>query len=492
MIDVLAEDDGLGVAVGGLEVLGDLAGHHHVAPLQHQLAVHVGPGVDPVLDDVAVLVGHARRGAPAVSILVQVHPDDLVGRQIAVLDALLQAVGVDRLAKVVGVGNLACFLGRGGQADLRGAVEVAQHLAPGRVLGRAAPVAFVHHDQVEEVRAELLVDVALFFRTGDGLVERQVDFVALVDQLGAAVHRQVQRLQRYLPLGVDPLHTLAVGAQLGHGALERAEVVDHGLVDQDVPVGQEQDALLGTRLPQPPDDLESGIGLPGAGSHHQQHTLAPLGDGFHGAVDRVHLVVARRLAGRVVVPGHGANIRRPAFPGTVPVPQLRWAWKLVKREVALQHPITQGGIAEHETVAVGGKAERHAQQLGVQDGLRHTRAHGVLVVLDFDHRQRNVCLEEQGIVGTHHGALVASRQASAHHHAAHPQRVLAVNLRHAVPARLLQRRADEALADVAFRQVLLVQPRLLRPRPILPHAPSPPCTQLRCGRRSEVRTISRG
>jgi hypothetical protein len=49
-------------------------------------------------------------------------------------------------------------------------------------------------------------------------------------------------------LRIDALHTFGVGAELGHGALEGAEVVDHGLVDQDVAVGQEQDALLGAQL----------------------------------------------------------------------------------------------------------------------------------------------------------------------------------------------------------------------------------------------------
>jgi hypothetical protein len=51
-----------------------------------------------------VLVGHAFGGAPAEGVFVQVDADHLVGRQVAVFDALLQAVGVDGLAEVVGVG----------------------------------------------------------------------------------------------------------------------------------------------------------------------------------------------------------------------------------------------------------------------------------------------------------------------------------------------------------------------------------------------------
>ncbi|MNV18033.1 hypothetical protein D3C71_1088410 [compost metagenome] len=133
MVDVFAKDDGLGVTVTGLEVLGDLGSHRHIALLQHQLAVHVGTGVDAVFDSVTVLVGHARGGAPAEGVLVQVHPDHLVRRQIAVLDALLQTVGVDRFAEVVGVGNVLGFLGCRGQANLRGPLEVGQDVAPGGV-----------------------------------------------------------------------------------------------------------------------------------------------------------------------------------------------------------------------------------------------------------------------------------------------------------------------------------------------------------------------
>jgi hypothetical protein len=78
-----------------------------------------------------------------------------------------------------------------------------------------------------------------------------------------------------LTLCVDPLHALGVGAELGHGALEGAKVVDHGLVNEDVAVGQEQDALFGAALPQAPDDLEGGVGFAGAGGHDQQHAVLP-------------------------------------------------------------------------------------------------------------------------------------------------------------------------------------------------------------------------
>ena len=60
VVDVLAEDDGLGEAVGGLEELGDLGGDEFGALFEDQVAVEVAVVVFAVLDDLAVLVGLAR------------------------------------------------------------------------------------------------------------------------------------------------------------------------------------------------------------------------------------------------------------------------------------------------------------------------------------------------------------------------------------------------------------------------------------------------
>jgi hypothetical protein len=111
-------------------------------------------------------------------------------------------------------------------------------------------------------------------------------------------------------------------AQLGHGAFERPEVVDHGLIDQDVPIGQIQDAFLGLALPQAPDDLERRVGLAGAGGHDQQHPVLATGDGFDRAVDGVELVVARGSGRRIVGLGDLADLGRPALPHAVARPEI--------------------------------------------------------------------------------------------------------------------------------------------------------------------------
>ena len=78
-------------------------------------------------------------------------------------------------------------------------------------------------------------------------------------------------------------------------------------------------------LPQPPDDLEGGVGLAGAGRHDQQDAVLALGDGLDGRVDGVDLVVARRLAAAVVVvvlKDDLLGVRRQALPGAIARPEI--------------------------------------------------------------------------------------------------------------------------------------------------------------------------
>src|SRR5690606_984950 len=151
VVDIFAEDDGLGEAVGGLQELGDLGGDGGGALFEDEAAVVVEVVVFAVLDLVAVLVEFALLGTPAVEVFVEADADDFVGCEKPVLNALLERVGVDRIAEIVGVGNVLGFLGRGGEADLGGGGKVFEDLAPGGVVGRAAAVALVHHDEVEEI-----------------------------------------------------------------------------------------------------------------------------------------------------------------------------------------------------------------------------------------------------------------------------------------------------------------------------------------------------
>ncbi len=103
---------------------------------------------------------------PPLDVPVKVDADHLVRGKESVFDALLQRIRVDRFAEVVDVGDIFRFLRSGGEADLGGGTEVVQNFSPGTVFCRTAAMAFVNHDQVEEVRGELLVNVLLFVRAG--------------------------------------------------------------------------------------------------------------------------------------------------------------------------------------------------------------------------------------------------------------------------------------------------------------------------------------
>ena len=177
-----AEDDGLLEAVAALlQELGDLLGDELGAVVDDERAVEILLVVDAVLDLVAVAVESALLRPVAFDVEVDMDLDDLVRREEAVLDALLERVGVNRLAEVVDVGDVLGFLRRGGQADLRGAGEVFEDLAPGRILGRAAAMALVDHDQVEEAGRELAEELLPLLRPGDGLIEAEIDLEGRVD-----------------------------------------------------------------------------------------------------------------------------------------------------------------------------------------------------------------------------------------------------------------------------------------------------------------------
>ena len=148
-----------------------LAATSSVRFFKDEVPVEVELVVFAVLDFLAVPVSLAFLRAPTVEVFVEADADDFVGREEAVGDALLKRVGVDGLAEVLDVGNLFGFLGRGGQADLRRRGKVFEHLAPGRIVGRAAAMTLVHHHEIKEVGRELLVDVLLFLGAGDRLIK---------------------------------------------------------------------------------------------------------------------------------------------------------------------------------------------------------------------------------------------------------------------------------------------------------------------------------
>lgn len=132
----------------------------------------------------------------------------------------------------------------------------------------------VDDHQVKEIRRELFVDVLIFSRTGDGLIEAQVDLVGFVDR--------------------------SVG-DFGHRLAEGFEIVGLGLIGEDVAIDQEQDPFFGAGFPKSPDDLERRVGLARARCHDQQDTIIATCDRIDGSIDRDALVVSGRFLGSIVV-----------------------------------------------------------------------------------------------------------------------------------------------------------------------------------------------
>ena len=83
-----------------------------------------------------------------------------------------------------------------------GAFEVVQDLPPGAVSGCAATVAFVHHDQIKEIRAELSVGVRILVVIGQPLIQGQVNLEGLVDLLFADDRHPVLEMLKVAPLGL--------------------------------------------------------------------------------------------------------------------------------------------------------------------------------------------------------------------------------------------------------------------------------------------------
>ena len=205
-----------------------------------------------------------------VDVLVERRGDllHLERRQEAVVDAVLERVDVDRLAEV-GVGvDVVLALGRGGQAELHGGREVVEDAAPVAFVVRAAAMALVDDDEVEEVRrilAEVGRGLAVLRRAAhEGLEDREEQ---------AAVLRHLALLADVLRL--DP-HQRILG-EGGEGVV--------GLIGEDVAVGEEQDARAARRLAaQVPAAVEQ---LPGdlGRNYGVTHSFPPRVDNFVWPMD---------------------------------------------------------------------------------------------------------------------------------------------------------------------------------------------------------------
>src|SRR5947207_1291865 len=172
---------------------------------------------------------------------------DTIGGKETILDALPQAVLVERIAEVeVGVARVFAQ-GRCGHAELIGRLKVFEDYPPCTVIASAAPVTFVHDDEIEEIASESFEQPHSTFVLSQSLIEGEVHL--------AAVHN------------LTGFNLVACVTKSGKDSIL-------GLVHQNVAVGEVQDAWpsvltcpVPTRVPQLPTQLERHSRLARTRSH---------------------------------------------------------------------------------------------------------------------------------------------------------------------------------------------------------------------------------
>ena len=294
-------------------------------------------------------------------------------------------------------------------------------------------MALIDDHQIKKVGRELLVNILIFGRTGDGLIETQVDLVRFVDG--------------------------SVG-DFGHRLAEGFEIVRLGLIGQDVAIDQEQDPFLRASFPKSPDDLECRVGLASARGHDQQDAIVAACDRIDGPIDRDALVVSGRFLGAVVVVILGHDRFLPVaepFGGAVAIPKLVWGWEMLERNFTCDARARGGPIVFQERVAVAAVGERNIEDFGVFEGLLHPCTDRVRVVFGFDDRDRKVRFVEEQVVGLFR--FPALDGFASDNHSAFGEVGFFANLGHQVPFFLALAEdgwRDELGADVGLAELFFV------------------------------------
>ena len=238
-------------------------------------------------------------------------------------------------------------------------------------------MALVNNDQIEEVLRILAVQPWAVFIAGHGLIDGKVHIPAL----------DRPATPDFLP-----------------GVAERAKVLCHRIINQDVAVGEEQNLGSPARpfgvpacRPELPADLERDRGLARAGTQGQENALTPLQNGLHRAIDRGLLVVAERLCPVGIArceQGVGHTII-DIFCGSESEPQFLGLGEL--RNDALD---TRRIVELDDLDAVGRIGEFQAEDFGIALGLLKSVARPLIAGLGLNDRNGKVRTVAQQVVGT--------------------------------------------------------------------------------------------
>lgn len=427
VVDVYAEHDRFRIPVGRFQVVADLFRDHFGTFADDDVPIEIPEFVDLVRNFGSVIIELPLERPPS---FVHVHSDadDFVRSKEPVLDPLFEGIGIYGVSEIRMGGNVFGFLRGRGKADLGGSVEIVENGPPLTVFLGASPVALVDDNEVEKSRGELFENVLVLFASGEALVEGEVDFVG----------------------GID----LAV-LDLRHLVPERLEIVGNRLVDEDVPIGEEEDAFLLPGFPKAPDDLEGGIGFSRTRCHNEENAVFSLGDSFHGTVDGDLLVVARAFPAAVFIVGlHYGLFGFLVEPlgDAVPAVEVFGGGEFLHSELPFHLPGGFSPVVFEESVSVRGIHERDVERCRISEGLLHTVPDGMGIVLGFDYGDGEVPLVVEDVVGPFRFA--AGNGLPLYLDAAFRKRNFSPDLRF-LPGRSVQCRSDEFRADVGFGEAFL-------------------------------------
>ena len=267
------EDDGLCEAVGlGHEAREMSRNGLRSRPQRHD-PLEVPRGVFGVGDLASIAIKFTPRRSPSGGVVVRDDAMDAIRGQEAVSDALREAVLIERIAEIVVCVDVVFPPRRRSHPDLGRGLEPIENLPPVAVIPRAAPMAFVNDDEIEEIPRILPVEAGTVLVTRDGLIDREIHVAALDSHATC-----------YLVTGVA----------------KRAEILCHWIVDQDVAIGEKQDLRVPVDAfgipacrPELPANLEGDGSLARSGTKCEQCPLPTLKRRLNGPVYSDFLIVAK-------------------------------------------------------------------------------------------------------------------------------------------------------------------------------------------------------
>ncbi len=165
-----AKNDGFIRATGLFQEVGKMFCHSLSAGAQGYATFKIGGGVFLVGNFPAIAVKLVPARSPASGIPLGDDSVNTIGGKKTVLNSLPQTVLIYRIAEIHICIPVFFAHGRGGQTELTGRGEVFENFPPVGLCSRAAAMAFVYDNEIEEVGGELFIEAGAISILGDGLV----------------------------------------------------------------------------------------------------------------------------------------------------------------------------------------------------------------------------------------------------------------------------------------------------------------------------------